>query len=106
MSKVTDTFWGHLTLNAWKQNFLFILVYYQIDKLLNPAAKPPKANGFYENSQWLTCQVFQAELAKAGVPITSVIEEDGEGVAIFIQFCSTDDPQVLQRQVVKLVQGH
>lgn len=59
-----------------------------------------------EVSQCLTCQVFQAELAKAGVPITSVIEEDGEGVAIFIQFCSTDDPQVLQRQVVKLVQGH
>lgn len=54
----------------------------------------------------LTCQVFQAELAKAEVPITSVIEEDGEGVAIFIQFCSADDPQVLQRQVVKLVQGH
>lgn len=59
-----------------------------------------------EVSQCLTCQVFQTELAKAGVPITSVIEEDCESVAIFIQFGSTDDPQVLQRQVVKLVQGH
>lgn len=59
-----------------------------------------------EVSERLTCQVLQAELAKAGVAIPSVIEEDCESVAIFIQFRSADDPQVLQRQVVKLVQGH
>lgn len=65
-----------------------------------------KTTSKQEVSQCLTCQVFQAELAKAGVAITSVIEKDGEGIAIFIQFSTADDPQVLQRQVVKLVQGH
>lgn len=56
--------------------------------------------------QPLTCEVFQTQLAQAEVPITSVVEEDCEGVAILVQLGPSDDPQVLQRQVVKLVQGH
>lgn len=56
--------------------------------------------------QSLTCEVFQTQLAQAGVSIPSVVEEDGEGVAVLVQLGSSDDPQVLQRQVVKLVQGH
>lgn len=54
----------------------------------------------------LTCEVLQTQLAQAEVPITSVVEEDCEGVAVLVQLGSSDDPQVLQRQVVKLVQGH
>lgn len=54
------------------------------NKTKNPSQK--------EVSECLTCQVFQAELAKAGVPIPSVIEEDCKSVAIFIQFRSADDP--------------
>lgn len=56
--------------------------------------------------QSLTCQVLQTELAQAEVSVTSVVEEDCKGVAVFIQLGSADDPQVLQRQVVKLVQGN
>lgn len=54
----------------------------------------------------LTCEVFQTQLAQAEVSITSVVEEDCEGVAVLIQLGSSDDPQVLQWQVVKLVQSH
>lgn len=54
----------------------------------------------------LACEIFQTQLAQAEVSITSVIEEDSKGVAVLIQLGSSDDPQVLQREVVKLVQGH
>lgn len=57
-------------------------------------------------TQLLACEVFQTQLAQAEVPITSVIEEDCKRVAVLIQLGSSDDPQVFQRQVVKLVQGH
>ena len=54
----------------------------------------------------LTCEVFQAQLAQAKVSITSVVEEDCKRVAVLIQLGSSDDPQVLQWQIVKLVQSH
>lgn len=52
------------------------------------------------------CEVFQTQLPQAEVSITSVVEEDCEGVAVLVQLGSSDDPQVLQWQVVKLVQSH
>lgn len=45
-------------------------------------------------------------MSKAEVGISSVVEKDGQSVASFIEFSATDDPQVLQRKIVKLVQSH
>lgn len=45
-------------------------------------------------------------MAQAKVSITSVVEEDCEGVAVLVEFGSSDDSQVLQREVVELVQCH
>ncbi len=56
--------------------------------------------------QSLTCEVFQTQLTQAKISITSVVEEDCKGVPVLVQLGSSDDPQVLQRQVVELVQGH
>lgn len=73
------------------------------------ARKPTERNGHRQKVRdqksiaSLTCEVLQTELTQAKVPIPPVIEEDCEGVAVLIQLGSTDDPQVLQRQVVKLV---
>lgn len=53
-----------------------------------------------------TCEVLQSQLAQAKVPISAVVEEDCQSVAVFIHLSSSDDPQVLQWQVVKLVQSH
>ncbi len=53
-----------------------------------------------------TCQVLEAELSKAEVSISSVVEKDGQGVASFIQFSASDDSQVLQRKIVELIQSH
>lgn len=53
-----------------------------------------------------TCQVLEAELSEAEGAISSVVEKDGQSVASFIQFSATDDPQVLQRKIVELIQSH
>lgn len=53
----------------------------------------------------LTCEVLQAELTQAKVSVPPVIEEDCQRVAVLIQLGPANDPQVLQRQVVKLVKG-
>lgn len=53
-----------------------------------------------------TCEVLQAELTQAKVPVPPVIEEDCQRVAVLVQLGPTDDPQILQWQVVKLVQSH
>jgi len=54
----------------------------------------------------LTCEVAQAQLPQAVVPVPPVVEEDGQRVAPLVQLGSPDDPQVLQRQVVELVESH
>lgn len=51
----------------------------------------------------LTCEVAQAQLPQAVVPVPPVVEEDSQRVASLVQFGATDDPQVLQRQVVELI---
>lgn len=54
----------------------------------------------------LTCEVAEAQLPQAVVTIPSVIEEDGQSVAAFVQFGASHDAQILQWQVVELVQSH
>lgn len=56
--------------------------------------------------QLLACKVFKTQLSKAEVSISSVIQKDCKRVAVLIKLGSSNDPQVLQRQVVKLVQSH
>lgn len=53
-----------------------------------------------------TCEVAQAQLPQAVVAIPSVVEEDGQRIATLVQRDASDDPQVLQWQVVKLVERH
>ena len=53
-----------------------------------------------------TCKVPQPQLSETKVSVSSVVEEDGERVAVLVQFGSPNDPEVLQGQVVKLVEGH
>lgn len=57
-------------------------------------------------SESLTCKVPEAELAQSKMAVSAVVEEDGEGVAILVESRTTDDAQVLQRQVVELIQSH
>lgn len=57
-------------------------------------------------SQSLACEVAQAQLPQAEVSITSVVEKNSKGVPVLVELVSTDDPQVLQGQVVELVQSH
>ena len=57
-------------------------------------------------SDVLTCEVAQAELPQPVVAVPSVVEEDGQRVATLVQFGASDDPEVLQRQVVELVESH
>lgn len=54
----------------------------------------------------LTCEVAQPQLSQAVVAVPPVVEEDGQRVAAVVQLGAPDDPQVLQRQVVELVEGH
>lgn len=54
----------------------------------------------------LTREVPQTQLTQAKVSVVSVVEEDGKGVVVLVQLCPSDDSQVLQWQVVKLVQSH
>lgn len=54
----------------------------------------------------LTCQVAQAQLSQAVVAVPPVVEEDGQRVAAVVQLGAPDDPEVLQRQIVELVEGH
>lgn len=57
-------------------------------------------------SEGLTCEVLQAELAQSERAAFAVVEEDGEGVAVFVEPCTTDDAQVLKRQIFELIQSH
>lgn len=54
----------------------------------------------------LTCEVAEAQLLQAVVPVPPVVEEDGQRVASLVQFGASDDAQVLQRQMFELVEGH
>lgn len=54
----------------------------------------------------LTCEVAQAQLPQAVVPVSPVVEEDGQRVATLVQLGAADDPQVLQGQVVELVESY
>lgn len=38
--------------------------------------------------------------------VSAVVEEDGEGVAIFVEPRTTDDAQVLKGEIVELIQSH
>lgn len=58
------------------------------------------------NAMVLTCEVAQSELPQAVVPVPPVVEEDGQRVATLVQFGASDDPEVLQWQVVELVESH
>lgn len=40
----------------------------------------------------LTCEVAQAQLPQAVVPVPPVVEEDGQRVATLVQFGASDDP--------------
>lgn len=53
-----------------------------------------------------TCEVAQAQLPQAVVAVSSVVEEDGQRISTLVQCDASDDPQVLQRQVVELVERH
>lgn len=54
----------------------------------------------------LTCEIAQTKLPQAVEAVPPVVEEDGEGVAALVQFGASDDPQVLQREVFKLIKSH
>lgn len=54
----------------------------------------------------LTRQVAEAQLPQAVEAVSPVVEEDGQSVAALVQLCASDDPQVLQRQVLELIQRH
>ncbi len=63
---------------------------------------------FYANARTatLTCEVSEAQLLQAVVPVSPVVEEDGQRVASLVQFGASDDAQVLQRQLLELVESH
>ena len=42
-----------------------------------------------------TCKVPQPQLSETEVSVSSVVEEDGERVAVLVQFGSPNDPEVL-----------
>lgn len=54
----------------------------------------------------LTRQVPQAKFPEPKVPILPVVKEYGQSVSLLIELGPTDDAQVLQGQVFKLVQSH
>lgn len=54
----------------------------------------------------LTCQVPQAKFPESKVAILPVVKEYGQGVSLLIELGPTNDAQVLQGQVLKLVQSH
>lgn len=54
----------------------------------------------------LTRQVLQSKFPESKVTILSVVEKYCQGIALFIEFGPTNDAQVLQRQVLKLIQSH
>lgn len=59
-----------------------------------------------EEQTVLTCEVAQAQLSQAVVAVPPVVEEDGQRVAAVVQLGAPDNPEVLQRQIVELVEGH
>ena len=54
---------------------------------------------------FLTCEVAEAQLPQAVVPVPPVVEEDGQRVASLVELGAPDDPKVLQRQIVELVES-
>lgn len=57
-------------------------------------------------SEGHTCEVLEAELAQSKMAVSAVVKEDGEGIAVLVEPCTTDDAQVLKRQIIKLIQSH
>lgn len=55
---------------------------------------------------YCTCEVLEAKLTETEVAVSAVVEEDGQGVAVFIQSGAADDAQILQGQILKLIQRH
>lgn len=54
----------------------------------------------------LTRQVAEAQLPQAVEAVPPVVEEDGQSVAALVQLGASDDPQVLQRQGLELIERH
>lgn len=52
---------------------------------------------------YCTCEVLKAKLTETEVAVSAVVEEDGQGIAVFIQSCAADDAQILQGQILKLI---
>jgi len=54
----------------------------------------------------LTCQILQAKFPESEVTILSVVKKYRQSISLFIEFGPTNDAQVLQWQVLKLIQSH
>lgn len=54
----------------------------------------------------LTCQVLQAKFPESKITILPVVKEYCQSVSVFIELGPTNNAQVLQGQVFKLIQSH
>lgn len=54
----------------------------------------------------LTRQVPQPKFPESKVPILPVVKENGQSISLLVELGPTNDAQVLQGQVFKLVQSH
>lgn len=53
-----------------------------------------------------TCEVGQAQLLQAVLPIHLVVDHDGQRVLVLVQRGASDDPQVVQWQSAELVESY
>lgn len=54
----------------------------------------------------LTCQICEPQLPQAVGAILGVVEEDREGETSFIKAVSSDDPELSQRNLLKVVHSN
>lgn len=54
----------------------------------------------------LTRQVLQAKFPESKVTILSVVKKYCQSISLFVEFGPTNDAQVLQWQIFKLIQSH
>lgn len=87
----------------WRIKIIFLLWFICLIYLLKTEVQ---SDVDYRSFIVLTCEVAQAELPQAVVSVPSVVEEDGQRIATLVEFGASDDPQVLQRQIVELVESH
>lgn len=65
---------------------------------------PPSNPPYLQTS--LTCQVLQAKFPESKITILSVVKKYCQSISVFIELGPTNDAQVLQWQVFKLIQSH